>query len=129
MGLSWLPARLRRGPHNRRSSGRYRRPQNHVYGRGRRLHRSIHRLRLGAIPAAAVFLHEGKAPQAPHLDIPGVLLVSTALFLLAYPLVEGRDQGWPAWMFGLMAAALLVLAIFGIYQRGLARGGSLPLVP
>lgn len=83
---------------------------------------------IGAVVAAFVFLHESKAAQAPRLDIPGVILASTGLFLLAYPLVEGRDQGWPLWTWLMFAGAAIVLATFGIYQRRRAAGGRAPLV-
>jgi predicted MFS family arabinose efflux permease len=57
-----------------------------------------------------------------------VTIVSVALFLLVYPLVERREAGWPWWAFACLAAAPLVLATFVLYERRvLARGGS-PLV-
>ncbi|WP_328917580.1 MULTISPECIES: DHA2 family efflux MFS transporter permease subunit [unclassified Streptomyces] len=84
--------------------------------------------------AAAAFLTalrvlpESRAPHAPRLDLPGVGLVSAAVLLLVYPLVQGRDLGWPLWSYGLMAAALPVLGVFALRQRALrARGGS-PLI-
>jgi MFS family permease len=40
-----------------------------------------------------------------------------ASFLLVYPLVEGRGLGWPAWVFGLLAAAVPVLGLFVAQQR------------
>src|SRR4029450_7173703 len=48
--------------------------------------------------------------------------------LLVYPLVQGRDLGWPLWTFLSMAAAVPVLAGFAAYERRKkARDGS-PLV-
>jgi len=50
------------------------------------------------------------------------------LGLLVYPLVEGRESGWPMWMFVMLAASPLALIGFGRYEaRLLARGGD-PLV-
>ena len=35
---------------------------------------------------------------------------ATASFLLVFPLVDGRTQGWPTWMFGVLAASVPMLA-------------------
>jgi EmrB/QacA subfamily drug resistance transporter len=83
---------------------------------------------IGAVIAAARLLHESKAPTAPKLDLAGVAIVTAGLLLVTYPLVEGRDAGWPAWTFISMIAALPVLAVFGIYVRGRARRGGSPLI-
>ena len=54
---------------------------------------------IGAVVAAFIFLRESRAPSAPRLDIPGVVLATIGLFLIAFPLVEGRDAGWPLWAY------------------------------
>jgi EmrB/QacA subfamily drug resistance transporter len=71
---------------------------------------------------------ESRSPAARRLDLGGVAIVSVALFLLVYPLVEGREAGWPAWAFACLAGTAPVLVMFVLYERWvLARGGS-PLV-
>jgi hypothetical protein len=50
------------------------------------------------------------------------------MFLLVYPLAQGHSLGWPAWLFGMLAASLLVLAGFGRYQVRRQRAGRDPLV-
>jgi hypothetical protein len=42
--------------------------------------------------------------------------------------VEGRDLGWPAWTFALMAASLPVFAVFALYERRKTRKDNSPLV-
>jgi EmrB/QacA subfamily drug resistance transporter len=81
-----------------------------------------------ALVAAALYLPESKAPDAPKLDIPGVLIVTVALFLLTFPLVEGRDAGWPWWTFAMLAAAVVVMVVFVIYERRREARGLDPLV-
>jgi predicted MFS family arabinose efflux permease len=57
-----------------------------------------------------------------------VLVLAAGLLALLYPLVQGRELGWPAWTFVLMAAAVPVLGLFVAYQRARERGGREPLV-
>jgi MFS family permease len=63
------------------------------------------------------------------VDAPGVLVLGAALLALLYPLVQGRELGWPAWTFLLLAAALPLLALFAVLQRARQRRGRDPLVP
>ncbi|MFJ9214163.1 MFS transporter [Streptomyces sp. NPDC102264] len=58
-----------------------------------------------------------QAGERPRLDLPGVLLLTAASLGLMFPLVQGREQGWPAWMFVLMAAAVPLLIVFVLHQR------------
>jgi EmrB/QacA subfamily drug resistance transporter len=83
---------------------------------------------IGAIIAALVYLRESRAPSAPRLDIPGMVLASIGLFLVAFPLVEGRDAGWPLWAYLMLAGGALVLVAFSRYIRLRARRGGSPLI-
>jgi EmrB/QacA subfamily drug resistance transporter len=83
---------------------------------------------IGAVIAALIYLRESRAPSAPRLDIPGVVLVSIGLFMIAFPLVEGRDAGWPLWAYLMLAGGGLVLFGFSRYIRLRARRGGSPLV-
>jgi len=82
-----------------------------------------------ALAASAVLVRESKAPHPPRLDPGGVALVSAALLLLLYPLVEGRQLGWPPWTYLSMALCLPVLAVFIWYERAKGRRDGSPLVP
>ena len=72
------------------------------------------------------FLRESRAPHANRLDLAGVGLVSVGLGMLVYPLVEGRDQGWPLWCYLLLVASPVVLGGFVLFERG--RQNASPLV-
>ncbi len=63
-----------------------------------------------------------------RLDLTGGLLAAIGMLLLVYPLVQGRELGWPAWSFGMLAAAVAVLAGFAAYQLRRSRTGRAPLV-
>lgn len=66
--------------------------------------------------------------RARRLDGVGTALAAAAMLLLAYPLMQGRDKGWPAWCFISMAAALPVLVVFAMHQRRRGAAGRTPLV-
>ncbi len=64
-----------------------------------------------------------------RLDLVGVALASAGLLLLVYPLVEGRQLGWPVWVWGMLAAAALVLACFVVQQCARERSDGSALLP
>ena len=83
---------------------------------------------IGAVVAAALRLQESRPPKATKLDFPGVLIASLGLFLLTFPLVEGRDAGWPWWAFAMLGAAFVVMVIFVVVERRREAVGKDPLV-
>ena len=66
--------------------------------------------------------------RTKRLDVLGMLTAGTGMFLLVYPLVQGREQGWPARLFVMLAASVAVLAGFVVYQLRRTRSGRTPLV-
>jgi predicted MFS family arabinose efflux permease len=80
-----------------------------------------------ALGAALVMLAPRRRGRG-GADAPGVLVLAAALLAVLYPLVEGRELGWPAWAFGLMAAALPLLVLFVVLQRARERRGREPLI-
>ncbi len=67
--------------------------------------------------------------RATRLDLPGVVLATAGVFLLVFPLIEGREQGWPAWIWGMLAASVVVLAAFVANQRRTERLTQSSLLP
>ena len=82
-----------------------------------------------ALAAGRRFLPRS-TPATPgaRLDVPSVLLAMAGGFALVYPLIEGREHGWPAWSFALLAGGLVTLAAFGLLQARRSRQGLTPLV-
>jgi EmrB/QacA subfamily drug resistance transporter len=70
------------------------------------------------------------APTArgQRLDVRGALLAGVGVFMLVYPLVQGRELGWPAWSLALLGASVPVLATFAWYQLRRRRAGDIPLI-
>ncbi len=83
---------------------------------------------VAVLVAAARYLPESRSATAPRLDLGGVGSLSVGLSLLAYPLVEGRDAGWPAWAWLCLAASLPVLVAFVRFERRVTARGGAPLV-
>lgn len=74
-------------------------------------------LGLVAFLGALRFMPESRTPGTHRLDLPGTLLVVAGSLMLVYPLVQGRELGWPVWTYALMAGALPVFGIFVWYER------------
>jgi len=80
------------------------------------------------LAAGARFVAESRSPKARRLDLGGVAIATAALCLLLYPLIQGREAGWPPWTYVSVAASAAMFLVFVHYERGVsARGGS-PLV-
>jgi EmrB/QacA subfamily drug resistance transporter len=85
-------------------------------------------LAAAALIGGARLLPESRAEDPPTLDLPGAALITAAAGLLVYPLIQGREAGWPAWTFVSMGAALVALAAFVALERRREAAGVSPLV-
>jgi len=70
-----------------------------------------------AIAGGIRYLPADRAPTQRRLDFRGVLIVAIAMFLLVYPLIAGREAGWPWWTFALLAAGVGVFCLFASHER------------
>ena len=82
---------------------------------------------IAAVLAAPRLIGESRSPTAARLDLPGVALSAVGALLL-YPLVEGRDAGWPMWTLALLAASLPALAVFAAHQYRKSQRRDSPLL-
>lgn len=80
------------------------------------------------IIAGIKYLPNGKSPHPLKLDITGTLLIVTALFLLIFPLIEGRELNWPVWTFIMIAASVPVFAVFNWWQKKKTEIDGSPLI-
>jgi EmrB/QacA subfamily drug resistance transporter len=74
------------------------------------------------------FIAESRSPKARRLDLGGVAIVTAALWLLLYPLIEGREAGWPLWTFVSIGTSVVAFFVFILYERHVAARGGYPLV-
>ncbi|MET9496321.1 MFS transporter [Streptomyces sp. NPDC006552] len=84
---------------------------------------------LCALVLGARYLPSFRAETPARLDIPGVALLTAVSVGLLYPVMQGREEGWPGWMFAMAGAAVLLLLVFVGYQRRRHQADGSALVP
>jgi EmrB/QacA subfamily drug resistance transporter len=79
--------------------------------------------------AGAKYLPNGApATASRRLDLASVALAAVAAFGLVYPLVQGRELGWPSWVLAMLVAAVANLGAFAWLQVRRGRSGATPLI-
>ena len=73
-------------------------------------------LAAGALAWFVLPRHSGEDRRA-RLDLRGVGLLTAGSALLIVPLIQGRELGWPAWTYVLIAAALAAFGLFVVSER------------
>ena len=81
---------------------------------------------VAALIAGARFVPETKDPGARRPFVAGAVLLAGSLVAIVYPLLEGRQLGWPAWVWLLMAAGVAGLVVLGLIE---ARRTSTTVAP
>jgi EmrB/QacA subfamily drug resistance transporter len=81
-----------------------------------------------AFAGAVFFVKESRSFHARKLDFIGSILLSVTLGCLVYPLIEGRELGWPKWMIGMVCLCIISLLWFIQYETRLSSKGLDPLV-
>ncbi len=81
-----------------------------------------------ALVAAWFALPDAKSPHPLKLDMTGTFLALMAMILLTFPLIQGREQGWPIWGFVMIAASFPVFGLFAWSQKRRDRIDGSPLV-
>jgi len=76
---------------------------------------------VAALIAGLRFVPETRDPGARRPDIPGAVLLAASMVAIVYPLLEGRQLGWPAWVWLLLAAGVAGLAVQGLLETRRAR--------
>src|SRR5919201_3877911 len=79
-----------------------------------------------ALIAGARLVPETKDPAARRPNLPGAVLLAGSLVAIVYPLLQGRQLGWPAWVWPLIAAGLGGLVALGLLE---ARKSGRPVAP
>jgi len=83
---------------------------------------------LGLI-AAVLVLPALTGGKKSSMDIVGLVLLAGSLVAILVPLIQGQDEGWPAWTFVTLAGGILLLVVFAFWERRVDAHGGSPLVP
>ncbi|SDI85669.1 drug resistance transporter, EmrB/QacA subfamily [Frankineae bacterium MT45] len=87
-------------------------------------------LPLGIVAAlgAAKYFPESVDENPPSLDIVGTILVAAFAGLLIYPLIQGREYGWPFWTYAMMLASAVSFGLLVLWTISRQRRHKDPLV-
>jgi EmrB/QacA subfamily drug resistance transporter len=83
---------------------------------------------LFAFFAGLRFLPGGKSPHPLKIDGIGTVLIIAALGLLIFPLIQGRELGWPNWTYVMLLGSIPMFAIFWLWQQKKFKRDGSPLV-
>ncbi|KGF68271.1 MFS transporter [Hoeflea sp. BAL378] len=84
---------------------------------------------LFAILAGLKFIPVMDGNRDVGIDLGGIVLAALALLLVVFPLIEGRELGWPAWSFAMMVASVPAALLFARWQFRQASSGAPQLLP
>jgi MFS family permease len=82
-----------------------------------------------AVLACGRLLPAGRFDGVRTLDLPGLAVLTPAVFALVLPLVLGQPLGWPLWGWLLLAAAAAGFALLGVVEHRVAERGGQPILP
>jgi len=85
------------------------------------------------VGVAALIAAPRLIPRVPRsgggrLDVVGAALLTAALVAIVLPLLDGRQQGWPAWSWACLAVGPVLLAAFAAHLRRTKNRGGQPLL-
>jgi MFS family permease len=83
---------------------------------------------LVALVAAVRVVPETRERSARRPDLLGAALLTAAIVAVVYPLLEGRSQGWPGWVWVLLAGGIAGLAALGIVEERRQHARVAPLL-
>jgi MFS family permease len=85
-------------------------------------------LGLAALLACPRLVPESRAGQGSRFDLAGVALITAGLVAVVLPLVDGRQEGWPAWSWIALGSSVPLAIAFLAHQRRKAERGGVPLL-
>ncbi|MDT0322841.1 MFS transporter [Streptomyces millisiae] len=80
-----------------------------------------------ALVIGAKVLPESRATSTARLDLLGALLAASGVLLLLLPIVQAESWGWSWGSYALLAAGIVVLALFLAHERRLVGRGEEPV--
>jgi EmrB/QacA subfamily drug resistance transporter len=78
--------------------------------------------------ATIMLVDESRSPRPLRLDPLGVLVGGLVVFLVVFPVIQGREHDWPVWTWVMLALAVPAGAVFVATQRWKTRRDGSSLV-
>jgi EmrB/QacA subfamily drug resistance transporter len=72
---------------------------------------------------------DAHADKANRMDWIGVILLSAGLTAILIPLIQGQQEGWPNWIWWTMAAGIMGVVLFALWEVYFTKRGGSALVP
>ncbi|MBS9719855.1 MFS transporter [Tianweitania sp. BSSL-BM11] len=82
-----------------------------------------------ALIAAQIVVPSIPGDRTIKNDTGGTLLAGASVFLIIFALIEGRGFGWPIWIFGLVALALVGFGCFYAFEHKREKTNKAQLLP
>jgi EmrB/QacA subfamily drug resistance transporter len=81
-----------------------------------------------ALAAGPKVIPETRDPAARRPNFAGAAVLAASLVAIVYPLLEGRQLGWPAWVWVLLAAGVLGVAGLAVVEDRRPRPQTAPIL-
>ena len=81
------------------------------------------------VAAALLFVPRSRSEHPLRPDLVGVLLGGLGVFLVVFPLTDGRAAGWAWWIWAMLTTAPFIIAAFVWQQRRMLKAHGSPLLP
>ena len=81
------------------------------------------------VVAALLFVPRSRSEHPLRPDLVGVLLGGLGVFLVVFPLTDGRAAGWAWWIWAMLITSPFVIAAFVWQQRRMLKAHKAPLLP
>lgn len=74
------------------------------------------------------YVNETRTNHGSTFDYTGIFILTLALFCIIYPLIQGREAGWPLWSIGLLVLSPALLYYFIHNQKKKLTENKNPLI-
>ena len=81
-----------------------------------------------ALVAGLRLLPTSRPDRSVRIELTSAAVASGSMFLLIFPLIQGRELGWPVWTYAMVAAGTLGFGLFALVERARDRAGKATLV-
>ena len=81
------------------------------------------------VVAALLFVPRSRSEHPLRPDLVGVLLGGLGVFLVVFPLTDGRAAGWAWWIWAMLITSPFVIAAFVWQQGRMLKAHKAPLLP